>query len=359
MASEKRIAPPGRPPAPGFVLAITLWILAGIAIAVALMTLWAVDQVDQARIGHERLEDEIALSGTRDTLLYIAATRELTLAGLPVEPMDDAQFALRRLDEMGGLIRDPIGGELQLDGTVYPGLRTTRFAIQDESGLFPVVLPSDSALDRFLLTQEVDPDVVPRLRDALLDYIDADDLTRLNGAERREYERDRLPPPANRRLLTPAEVARVRGWSDLPPDRLARIAERITPFYSGAINLNTLPRELLPAWVPGCPQACDRLVELRRQAPFRTAYEVQSRLGVLLPGDVSTDYRFLAEDTLRLTVWGRTGTAWRMHVRLTPLADKRGPWSILAAYPIARPLSDEPADETGSPLFADPALDRS
>ena len=89
MASEcarRRIGRRGSGPRPasGFVLAVTLWILAGIAIAVGLMTLWSLQQLEQARLGHERLDDELAANGTRDTLLYFASTRELTLAGLPV-----------------------------------------------------------------------------------------------------------------------------------------------------------------------------------------------------------------------------------------------------------------------------------
>lgn len=342
----------------GFVLAITLWLLAGIAVAVALMTLWSLDQVTQARVAHERLQDELAVSGTRDTLLYLASTRELTRAGLPVQPLDDDKTALRRLDGMGSLVRDPIGGELRLDGSPYQGLDDSRFAIQDEAGLFPMVLPGEAELDRFLLAQGVPPEQAPRLRDTFLDYIDSDDLNRLNGAERRDYERQDLPPPPNRRLLTPAEIVRPMDWAQLPAELLEKLPGRITPYYSGAVNLNTMPRELLPTWVPGCPEVCDRLVAARRQLPFVSGLDVQNRLGVRLPGDFAIDYRFLADEVLRLTLWGESGAAWRIHVRLTPLVDKRGPWSILASYPIARPSFDEPADETGSPLLADPTPDR-
>lgn len=359
MASDRRRArrmPPGRER--GFVLAITLWLLAGIAVAVALMTLWSLQQVTEARIAHERLQDELAVSGTRDTLLYIASTRELTRAGLPVQVLADDKKALRHLDDLGSLIRDPIGGELQLDGSPYRGLQSTVFAIQDEAGLFPMVLPGPAELDRFLLAQGVSPEQVPRLRDTLLDYIDSDDLTRINGAERRDYEREHLPPPPNRRLLTPAEISRPAGWASLPAALLAQLPGRISPYYSGAVNLNTMPRELLPTWVPGCPEACDRLVEARKARAFVSALDVEARLGILLPGDNAVDYRFLADRTMRMTLWGESGAAWRIHVRLTPLVDKRGPWTILASYPIARPSFDEPADDTGSPLLADPAPDR-
>lgn len=342
----------------GFVLAITLWLLAGITIAVGAMTLWALGQVEQARTDRERLEDEIAVRGTRDTLLYLAATREMTRAGLPVVPMSDSARAVRLLDEMGALVRDPIGGELRLDGSAYIGVAGTTFQLQDESGLFPVVWPRDFDVDRFLLAQGVDREKVPRLRDALLDYIDSDELNRLNGAERRDYERDKRPTPPNRRLRVPHELTRVLGWDRLPPALQETLAERTTPFYSGAVNLNTMPRELLPTWIPGCPETCDALVARRRERPFSSTFELQGRLGIQLPGDDAMDYRYLADETLRLTLWGRTGGAWRFHVRLTPLADKRGPWSILAAYPIPRPSLHESAEDTGSALFTDSTPDQ-
>lgn len=61
------------------------------------------------------------------------------------------------------------------------------------------------------------------------------------------------------------------GWDALEPALLAELPERITPYYSGAVNLNTAPAVLLPHWVPGCPETCDRLVAMRREQPFRLA----------------------------------------------------------------------------------------
>ena len=337
----------------GFILAVTLWILAGITIAVAFMTLWAVEQVQDAQVVRGQFEDEASLHETRDTLLYLLATREKTLAGQPTRALNEDELAVRRLDELGGLSREPVGGELQLDGTSYQGLGSSVFSLQDEAGLFSVVWPEPEALDRFLDIYGVQPESWPRLRDTLLDYVDPDDLSRVNGAEARDYELDRRLPPPNRRLLVPGELARVLGWDRLPPEKLAAMIEHATPYYLGGINPNTMPLELLPLHIPGCPETCRRLVEQRRLRPFSSTIDLQARLAIRVPGDDALDYRYLADDTMRITLWRRTGVAWRMHVRLTPLADQQGPWSILAAYPIARPTSNEPVEQTGSPLFAD------
>lgn len=339
----------------GFILAVTLWILAGITIAVALMTLWAVSQVRDAQLARNQVEDEASLYETRDVLLYLMATREKTRAGQPTRAITEDEIAVRRLSEFGMLERDPVGGELRLDGSPYQGLGSTVFAMQDEAGLLSVVLPYPADLDRFLEIYQIQPESWPRLRDTLLDYIDPDDLSRINGAESREYQKENRLPPPNRRLLVPGELARVMGWDSLPPQKLASMIEHITPYYSGGLNLNTMPEELLPLRVPGCPDACRRLVQQRRERPFTSTAELQGRLAVRVRGDEALDYRYVADSTVRVTLWRRTGAAWRMHVRLTPLADQQGPWSILAAYPIARPATNETVEQTGSPLFADKA----
>ena len=338
----------------GFVLAVTLWLLAGVAVATGLMMLWASRQVEHARIDSERFLDEVAVSETRDTLLYIASTRELTLAGLPVEPLAEDQVAVRRLDEMGGLIRDPIGGELRLDGSRYRGRGAATFAIQDESGLFSMVWPPPFWLDRFLRAEGVEPDRIGRLIDSFLDYVDQDDLVRLQGAERREYERDRRAPPPNRTLLLPTELGRIMGWDELPSEQLQRIIAHVTVYYGGAVNLNTVPEALLPAWVPNCPEGCEAILRRRSQTPLVSTVEAELLAGAPLPGDSALDYRYVAEGVFRLDVWGRTGRGHRYHVKLTPLADQRGPWSILAAYPVDRPADDDTANATASPLLAGP-----
>lgn len=342
----------------GFVLAVTLWLLAGIAIVVALVTLWSLDQVQDAQRDRDQAEDQLALFSTRETVVYLAATRDMTVAGLPVQGLSAEQRVARTLSEFGGLRRDPVGGELRLDDSAYQGLGGTTFSVQDEAGLYPVVWPDAMRLDRLLETQGIADKNRARLRDALLDYVDEDSLRHLHGAEKREYERAGRPVPPNRRLLLPMELERVLGWDELPPQTLAALQSVTTTFYAGALNLNTAPASLLPTLINGCPRTCDTLMAQRRDRPFRSAVELQALLGVQLPGDDMVEYRFAPSDTLRLTVWGRTGAAMRIHVRLTPLADKRAPWTILAAYPVARPSLDDAPRPIDSALFADAETDR-
>lgn len=339
----------------GFVLAITLWLLAGMAVVVGLMTWWALGEVRAASAERDAVEDDAALLAVRETLIYAAATREFTRAGLPLEPLDEARRAVLVLDELGSMNKDPRGGELRMDGRAYRAPGDVRFALQDESGLFSLVVPPPETVDRFLRTQGVPAGDIPRLRDALLDYMDLDDLRRLAGAETEDARRAGRAPPPQRRLLAPAELAGVPGWDALPGEVLERIAAHSTTAYGGAVNLNTMPASLLPAWIAGCPEACQRVLQQRDVRPFTNGRDVQLRSTVGLPGDEAVDYRFLASDAFRITLWGRSGGGWRLHVRLTPLADKTGPWTLLAAYPVTRPSDAAPASLPENALFADPA----
>lgn len=357
MACRRRSSPQ-RPAAPGFVLAMTLWFLAGIGVVVGLVTLWSLERVRDATVDRERVEDAIALVSTRDTLVYLAATRDMTLAGLPVDPIGDDERAAAALQEFGGLDRNPRGGELRLDDQPYEGVGRIVFSTQDESGLFPLGWPSAHMLDRFLAAHDIPREQIPNLRDPLLDYIDFDDLRHLHGAEARDYERASMPPPPNRRLLLPQELARVMGWHELPVELRERMQEASTTFYLGGLNLNTAPAELLAGWLPGCPETCEMFIERRREHPFFAKAQIQGMFGVLLAGEDGTDYRYGPSDTLRVTLWGRTGMAHRIHVKLTPSANQRAPWQVLAAYPVPRPRQHAAPEPTHSALFADPQADR-
>ncbi len=343
---------------PGFVLAAVLWLLAGIAVVAALLTAWSLDQVRQAQAASARVQARQSMISTRDSLLYLLATTPRTLAGLPTRRLAADQVAARRLDEFGALDRSPQGSELRTDGSVYLGWQGLRFSLQDESGLLSWYWPSNAVVDGLLARYGAAPEQVPALRDTFLDYIDTDSLRRLHGAEVDEYERLKRPPPPNRRLLHSAELATLPGWEGLDAESLAELIEDSTTYTSGGVNPNTAPASLLARLLPGCPSTCEALLAARAQQPFSSGPELQARLGIRLPGDEVLDYRFGPSDSLRLTLWAAEGAAWRIHVRLTPLADRSAPWLISAAYALPRPARNDPPKPTGSSVLGDPAPGR-
>jgi hypothetical protein len=130
-----------------------------------------------------------------------------------------------------------------------------------------------------------------------------------------------------------------------------------TTLYAGALNLNAAPAPLLEALASGCARACIERLGRRGSAPFVNALQFERETGTRLPGDRDVEFRTAPSDVLRLTLTGRSGRAWRMHVRLTPLADREGPWTLEAAYRVPRPSTDDAPRPIPSPLFAPAPMD--
>jgi len=343
----------------GFVLVMVLWMLVAITIGVGMLVLWARERVAAASVARAEMDDRIHALSTRDTLLYLAATVPATQAGLPLVPLPSGELAALRLDDFGGFDRRPRGGELRLDDWPYRGLGGISFAIQDESGLVPVAFPSAVSVHPLLAAAGVPRAASAMLSDRLIDYTDPNELRRLQGAERRDYERAGKPLPAGRPLLSARELPRILGWDALPPEVMARLQDWSTTAYSGALNLNTAPLPLLEAFVHDCGTVCRERLARRERAPFQSGQQFEEETAATLRGDRDIDFRNSPSDVWRLSFWGDSGRAWRIHVRLTPMADQAAPWTVDAVYRAPRPDTHVAPTTIQSPLFADAPLARS
>lgn len=339
----------------GFILAITLWMLAAMAVVAALIASWSLQQVEEARGAGTRVENHAAMISNRDTLLYLLSTRATTQAGIPTRDLSADALALRRLHEFGALDRSVQGGELAVDGSAYRGLGDVDFAVQDEAGLLSFFWPDPIHIDGLLSRLGVVPEQLPIVRDSLLDFIDKDSLRRLQGAEASEYAREGKDAPPNRRLLHLSELLRIAGWQDLPLAIRDRMLNYGTVHYVGALNINAVPAALLATVAPGCVQQCQALIDARALAPFQSSRDVLARAGVMLPGEDGFDYRYAPSEVVFLTFWDERGAAWRIHVTLTPLTDHAAPWLVSSAYSLSRPPSNDLSRPTGSDLFTDAA----
>jgi general secretion pathway protein K len=136
---------------------------------------------------------------------------------------------------------------------------------------------------KYLEVKGVDLNERDRMIDCLMDWIDPDNLVRLNGAEQNgDYK------PANQKLRTLDELKRVRGWAEFTarPDWDADFTLN-TP--DGKIDINWASRDVLLA-LPGFTEpVADRFLQMRRgpddiegtedDVVFTSAQEVQIALG--------------------------------------------------------------------------------
>jgi type II secretory pathway component PulK len=109
-----------------------------------------------------------------------------------------------------------------------------------------LLLQSDrKMLKRLFTTWEMKPDEADALVDALKDWVDADDLVSLNGAEKREYEKEGFDDmPFNRPFKDLDEMTFVRGM-----DRLGALRPDWRDFFTvhgdGHVDVNDARPEII------------------------------------------------------------------------------------------------------------------
>ncbi|MEZ5671026.1 MAG: type II secretion system protein GspK [Thiotrichaceae bacterium] len=193
----------------GFILVLTLWLLAILTIAASFFALWTERLIEQTRIAQQNMQGEIDMASTQSNILYLFATQRYTFAGLliptainpqPMSFMSDEEFA-RMLEDpnfhggSGQQFTYTPGGEIHLDDRVYQGHGSGRFAVQDEGGLINLNSASEAMLSRLMGLLGIDAEWRSPLVAKLQDYTDFDDLHHINGAEAYEYQQENLPPP--------------------------------------------------------------------------------------------------------------------------------------------------------------------
>lgn len=308
------------PPQQGFVLALTLWILAAMAIVVGVFAERVNTMLNLAKASRENIESRIDIESTRADIIFRLITTPMGYFGLGPTP----EYAIA------------------LDGRPYQGAGKTLVRLQDDRGLINLGIPDEERIHRFLGVIDVPFEQRGKLIDILLDYTDEDDLRRLNGAEAREYNDNNLPPPRNSKLLSPFEISNILLWRDLPQARNnGRLIEWVTATDTVGINPNTAPWEIL-ATFPGIDlERARQITESRASKPFRSADEFTRLMGIA-GGEMIGKIIAFPASTLRVT-HSIPGQAWalRYSISLTPFA-KDQPWQINYQYRLPNSEPNEP-----------------
>ena len=332
----------------GFVLLSTIWVLAIVLIIAAGFNAFVEQKIHQAILLRDSAQRRLDEYATEQTVSYLLMTQRYTRAGLTTRSETPSTYRT----EEGYYLTDSVGGELLLDGTLYEGIGSTCFAIQDQAGLVGVGVDSASASDlRWVLSSmSVEPLTVDGLIDNLLDYIDENDLARLSGAEQDEYRNKSLPLPSNYFLRSPNELFRVMDWSEWLADNPEFLWWRwLSISRSVLINPNTLPPSLLRR-LPGIDKgSVERVVSQRRQEPYKSLEDFNSRSGLRLNWPEER-FRFLASDRVQLHIRSRGSLRLRVTaLELTP-SGLLGPLQQKYQYRATIPPDVLVGGDTGSEL---------
>lgn len=270
--------------AEGFILPLTLWMIAIMGLVAAALNVWVGNAVANSRTLARRTQLELAQSNITNEVVYMLGTRPTSYRGLEVGP----QITFADNNDFNAVMAGPSdsGRYLKFDARSYvsesnPDIVLT---LQDGGGLLNLNIATPTNLRRTLTSFDIPEPEINRLIDTLLDYIDDDDLTRLAGAEKTQYARLGLAPPANGLLLTPFEAQRIIGWDKLDAIWKADMAAPLLTTCRGAgFNPNTAPAAALVANVRGLTRdKADQAVEARTKRPFRNIREFGAAADILI-----------------------------------------------------------------------------
>lgn len=330
LAATRRLAgtrPLAGPRAAGFVLAVTLWALAALAILASYVDGVVAAEVERARLARAALQHELDQRATEATLLFLLATEQRNYRAVLLTAGDAA----------GAPAREP-SGELGLAGEAYAGLGDVAFAVQDESGLVSVNLPEEPAFAALLRRVGVPRPDAARAAARLFDYIDVDDALSLGGAERFDYVRRGLPPPKNHQLVVPQELRRVLDLDQaVDAGQWRRLLPLLTPRVTVGYNFNTMRAEAMAALLGVDETAVAPVLAARAERPIAGLADLQALTGALPVLDPELVVR-APGNALRLAFWRRGGRSRTVvGVTLTPAA-QAAPWR--KEYRYSEPLAE-------------------
>jgi hypothetical protein len=339
----------------GYALIAALWLIVFLALGASVLALWVGRSTEEARLLRQRVSEEVALADAKAAILFAFATQPLSGRGVEVATSLSGLRAIGQLSISQPFASGALGETfIALDDRPYRFGDRLELRIQDTRGLINLNLATREELMRLLARLGVEQDRLDPLVAKLQDYVDLDDLTRLNGAERDDYAREGLPPPPNALMRTVWEARRVLGWRAEPALwSKGALAEVASASSIVGYNLNTMPATVLEVAAGMTEEAAKRAVEFRRQTPLLTP---ESLLGFGAPYVISDPLRFIPfpSDVFRTTfVFRPGGRRVQMVFALTPTS-LEAPWRIDYQMELAS-VAENGASSDPLPEFPDPA----
>lgn len=315
----------------GFVLVLTLWILAAVAIAAAYFGERVQTSLRLASARQRSIDAQLALADARAELLYRLSTTPLTRRGLGEVPslirLDDRPY-----EESGSVVR-----------------------VQDAAGLINLNGVSDAQLVRLLGTFGVPEADRGALVDALRDYTDADDLRRLNGAESAQYRAiGRMDLPRNAPLVSTRELRDVYGWHQQAALwRDTTWLDFVATAGAPPLNLNTAPWQVIATLPEVTPDVARTIVARRDLEPLEVGW-LDRMLGTTydtVPSPVTSFPSAIFRVTQQVP--GLPG-GLRYNVELTPKGINF-PWKITDFHRLEiAPPSEGPEQSAAAPSASSP-----
>lgn len=314
----------------GFALPAVLAVT-GVVTLIFLVAITALTSLTrEARSTRERVGFVESALSAEATLQYLALTEPFGTQGI-----NPGGARMRSFGEDGGV--DPIassGGStppVLLDGTRYQieaeGVRSHPVvaSLRDQAGMINLARLNQDQLGRFAGSVGSPVAVGRNLPALYADYVDADDLETMNGAESTRYDNR---GPANRYMLRPSEFLSVLGMREsVDQARWRDIWDDLTVDHRRAnMNLNTASPRTLMILFGISEQQAQAAVRARKAAPFLSLADFIAASGANIPYDGEQIYTFPAGRIVYLLTDTRSAWRYRARLILTPTGLERPFW---------------------------------
>lgn len=295
----------------GFILVASIWLLVVLLLIAGLFGVYVSTQVAEAGKAKARTVESLDWVSTEQTLLYL--------------------FSVNGMSRKGLLVKGDVPATLRLDGSEYRGWGDVRFSVNDFGGLVGVNVYNNLHLDQLLRSFEVSESGRRKLLDGLYDYVDMDDLIRLNGYEGLGSNNAEFAP-TNDLLKTIEELENVVGWQAFLNSYPGfRASDWLSTNWRSRLNLNTIPSSLFSRVLPIDEEEARRLIKARNEAPFKNMDSVDSLLRHRV-GLIDDYYTFIPTGDVRFRVYSAKSHKVSTFVVLYTPMSVRWPWVIDYRY---------------------------
>ena len=166
---------------------------------------------------------------------------------------------------------------------------------------------------KYLEIKGVDLNERDQMIDTLLDWVDPDNLVRLNGAEDEPGYK-----PANRPLKSIDELKKIKGWEEFTSTN--DWDSDFTLDSAGAIDILWASRDVLLALPGMTEQLADQIIAMRsgpdgiegtKDDPFKTGQEILAAVGIPAQAPIMALLAPSADSTWRVISVGKSGDVTR------------------------------------------------
>ena len=148
---------------------------------------------------------------------------------------------------------------------------------------------------------------IPELVDAWFDWIDADNLKRLNGAEAAYYKKEHMGyEPRNGAFVSVDEILWIKGFDEVFADIDVNSVFTLWGNVSGAVNPDVASREAL-LMLPGMNEMlADKLIKVRKNHHFKNMADVSVYLSPLAAAQLTGWFIFQKSSYYAIVVYPKS-----------------------------------------------------